>query len=138
MAADEGDPASAALAAAPPGRLLELPVFMPDQHYGSAYLYYVLQAPRERPGGYSTTAPLAADRVARTLRPLGCGAWTPERVALLDDLGVRYVAVHRGLYAASAYVGAVCAPRAVRALEEHGFRRVGGDDSRVLYARSPA
>ena len=32
---------------------------------GSVYLYYAMQAPRERPLGYSTTAPPEADRVAR-------------------------------------------------------------------------
>ena len=132
------DAAYAALAAAPPARLLELPVFSPDRHYGSAYLYYVLQAPRERPGGYSTTAPLAADRrrapaAAARLRRRG----RRSASACSTDLGVRYVAVHRRLYAPTVYVGAVCVPRAERALEEHGFRRVGGDDSRVLYARSP-
>ena len=44
------------------GRMLELPVFRPDIHYGSVYLGYARQSPRERPQGYSTTAPPAADR----------------------------------------------------------------------------
>jgi hypothetical protein len=133
--ADEGNGAYAALAVAPPGRLLELPVFRPDEHFGSAYHYYALQAPRERPAGYSTTAPRAADRVARTLRPLGCGSWTPERTSLLSRLGVRYVALHRQLYAASAYVGRVCAPRAGQALVAHGFRLVARGGPVTLYAR---
>ena len=30
---------------APPGRLLELPVFLPDLHYGSVYQYYDVQVP---------------------------------------------------------------------------------------------
>ena len=50
------------------GRLLELPVFRPDIHFGSVYLGYARQSPRERPQGYSTTAPPAADRLARQLR----------------------------------------------------------------------
>ena len=108
-----------------PGRLLELPVFRPETHYGSVYQLYALQAPRERPGGYSTTAPPAADRLAR-----GCGrspAGRGRRRRRFADLGIRYVAVHRGLYEQSAYVGAVCVPRAERALEAHGFRRLGGE-----------
>ena len=52
------------------GRLLELPVFRPDVHYGSAYLGYARQSPRERPQGYSTLAPPAADKVARAARAL--------------------------------------------------------------------
>ncbi|MBA3413180.1 MAG: hypothetical protein H0T09_05760, partial [Actinobacteria bacterium] len=98
VAADRENRAYAALRAAPPGRLLELPVFLPDRHYGSVYHYYAIQAPRERPGGYSTIAPRQADRLARRLRPLNCGSWTRERRRLVERLGVRYVAVHAGLY----------------------------------------
>jgi hypothetical protein len=64
LGADEDNPVYAAL---PPGRLLERPVYLPDRQEGSVYLYYALQAPRERPLGYSTTAPPEADRVAREL-----------------------------------------------------------------------
>jgi hypothetical protein len=134
MPADEDNRAYAALAGAGRGRLLELPVFRPERHFGSTYQYYLQQAPRERPGGYSTTAPRAANRVAMTLRPLTCGAWTPEREHLVADLGVRFVAVHRGLYAATPYVGRVCAPKAVRALEAHGFRLLARDGPVALYA----
>src|SRR5205823_11648197 len=42
-AADAGNRAYAALREAPPGRVLDLPVFMPDLHYGSVYQYYDLQ-----------------------------------------------------------------------------------------------
>jgi hypothetical protein len=135
--ADEDNRAYAALAGAPPGRLLELPVFGPQEHYGAVYEYYSMQAPRERPAGYSTTAPPAAARTLRTLRPLGCGSWTPQRERLLRRLGVRYVAVHRGLYAATPYVGSVCAPRARRALLAHGFRPLAQDGAVALYALSP-
>ena len=62
--ADEDNAAYAALADRGPGRLLELPVFIPERQYGSVYLSYAQQAPRERPGGYSTTAPKSAERVA--------------------------------------------------------------------------
>jgi hypothetical protein len=135
MPADERNGAYAALAGAGPGRLVELPVFRPEIHLGSTYLYYAMQAPRERPGGYSTTAPRAADRDARALRPLSCGAWTPRRERLVTRLGVRYVAVHRGLYAATPYVGRVCAPKARRALEAQGFRLLARDGPVALYAR---
>ena len=65
MGADEGNPVYARSAK---GRLLERPVYVPELLEGSVYLYYSMQAPRERPLGYSTTAPPEADRVARGLR----------------------------------------------------------------------
>jgi hypothetical protein len=128
--------AYAALARQPAGRLLELPVFLPEIHFGSTYEYELLRAPRERPSGYSTTAPVDANRLAKELRPLACGTWTPARERLLDDLGVRYVTLHRGLYDATVYVGRVCAPRAAAALDAHGFHRVAGDASVTLYGRA--
>src|SRR2546421_222651 len=97
-AADEGNAAYAALRAAPPGRLLELPVFLPDLHYGSVYEYYDMQALRERPGGYSTVAPRAAYDLLKTLLPANCGRLDGAQLAMLRRLGVRYVAVHRALF----------------------------------------
>jgi hypothetical protein len=85
-AADEHNRAYAALRAQPPGRLLELPVYLPDRQEGSVYLYYLMQAPRERPAGYSTTAPLEADKQLRDLRRSPC--------RYVSALGVRYVATH--------------------------------------------
>jgi hypothetical protein len=85
--ASEADPdnrAYAALAQAGPGRLLELPVALPDRQEASVYLQYTIQAPRERPAGYSTTAPRAADATLRRLRADPCSA---------RALGVRYLAV---------------------------------------------
>jgi hypothetical protein len=131
-AADEDNGAYAGLRSAPPGRLLELPVFRPDLHFGAAYLYYAAQAPRERPGGYSTTAPRSADALARRLRPLSCGG---RRLGALDDLGVRYVAVHRGLYAQSGFFGEGCAARAERALQRRGFRLLAGDGAIAVFRR---
>jgi hypothetical protein len=46
-----------------------------------------MQAPRERPAGYSTTAPTEAVRVTRELRPC-------TDVRSLAELGVRLLAVH--------------------------------------------
>jgi hypothetical protein len=66
--ADEGNPVYAALRERSEGRLLERPVHVPEALAGSVYLYYAMQAPRERPLGYSTTAPPGADDAARDLR----------------------------------------------------------------------
>ena len=90
-AADEHNHAYSALRAAPPGRILEFPVFLPDRQEGSVYLYYAMQAPGERVAGYSTTAPLAADEI---LRRLGRACSHDGLNALLDELRVRYVALH--------------------------------------------
>src|SRR5205823_2523235 len=97
-AADGRNAAYAALRHAPPGRVLELPVFLPDLHYGGVYQYYDMQALRERPGGYSTVAPRAAYDLLRTLLPLNCGRLDRAQLATLRRLGVRYVAVHRALF----------------------------------------
>jgi hypothetical protein len=105
-----------------PGRLLELPVFRPDVHFGSAYLGYARQSPRERPQGYSTLARPSADRLARALRGLSCG-----RGSVPPELGIRYVALHRGLYAQSGFFGTSCPQRAEAALRRAGWRLVARD-----------
>jgi hypothetical protein len=68
--ADPGNPVYAQVAKAPPGRLLETPVLPPDDYAGSVYLYYAMQAPRERVLGYSTAVPPHAVD-ADDLRALG-------------------------------------------------------------------
>jgi len=83
LVADEDNAVYAQVADAPPGRLLELPALPPDAYAGSVYLYYAMQAPRERPLGYATSAPPAAFRVAREL---------PERA---QELGVTVVVEYR-------------------------------------------
>jgi hypothetical protein len=85
-AADEGNRVYAALRSEPAGRLLELPVYLPDQQKASVYLYYLMQAPREHPSGYSTTAPREVDRELRRIRRSPCRDLAP--------LGVRYLAVY--------------------------------------------
>ena len=112
------------------GRLLELPVFRPDMHYGSAYLAYARQSPRERPQGYSTLARPDADALARRLRGVSCG-----RLAIPASLGVRFVAVHRGLYEASRFFGDSCAARAERALVAGGWRVLSRDGPITVLAR---
>jgi hypothetical protein len=80
------------------GRLLELPVFDPSVHLGSVYLWYDTASRRERPGGYSTTAPKAAKRAADLIHRLNCGDWSGGMAAELDRLGVRGITLHGGLY----------------------------------------
>ena len=121
-AADEGNRAYAALRPAPPGRLLELPIFLPDLHYGGVYQYYSMQAPRERPAGYSTVAPRTAYDLLYDLRSLDCG-----RGDLPPRLGVRYFAVHDGLYRGSGRVRPACRDAAVRHLRALGFEPVARD-----------
>jgi hypothetical protein len=128
VVADEPSAAYAAIRG--DGRLLELPVFRPDLHYGSVYLGYVRQSPRERPQGYSTLAPPSADRLARELRALSCG-----RGEIPAGLGIRFVAVHRGLYDQSGFFGAGCADRAETMLRARGWRLLARDGPIATYAR---
>jgi hypothetical protein len=133
-AAEPGNAAYAALRAEPEGRLLELPVILPQRHFGSPYLYYLTQAPRERPGGYSTVAPREAEDLARRLSRLNCGRWAGGGARLLARLGVRYVAVHDGLYEDNPVVPD-CRRAGRRALRAHRFRRVAADGRITLFAR---
>ena len=128
VAADTPNAAYAAMRGR--GRLLELPVFRPDVHYGSVYLGYARQSPRERPQGYSTIAPKRAVGVARELRPLSCGRGTISR-----DLGIRFVAIHRGLYAQSGFFAADCPARAEAMLHAAGWRLLARDGPISTYAR---
>ncbi|HEY1317631.1 MAG TPA: hypothetical protein VGF10_10460, partial [Gaiella sp.] len=128
VAADEPNAAYAAIRG--DGRLLELPVFRPDLHYGSVYLGYARQSPRERPQGYSTLAPPAAERLARELRGLSCG-----RGEIPAGLGIRFVAVHRGLYEQSGFFGPGCADRAEAMLRADGWRLLARDGRIATYAR---
>ena len=113
-----GDPDAAVPLAT--GRLLELPVFDPGVHYGSVYLWYDTAARRERPGGYSTTAPKPAKTIADRLQRLNCGDWTGGMAAELDRLGVRSIALHRGLYIRNPAVPS-SGWFAARALLAHGW-----------------
>ena len=126
--ADEGNVAYAAVAGS--GRLLELPVFLPDVNLNSTYLYYDLAAQRERPLGYSTLVPRPAFRTARRLRTLNCGTWSRD----VSRLGVRHVVVHGPLYAEFL---PRCRPKAEAALRAHGFRRVAADGDLVLWSARP-
>jgi hypothetical protein len=131
--ADPGNRAYASLRAQPEGRLLELPVILPQRHFGSPYLYYLTQAPRERPGGYSTVAPREAEDLARRLSRLNCGYWA-GRESLLARLGIRYVAVHDGLYTRNPVVPD-CRRSGRRGLEAHGFRPASTDGRITIFVR---
>jgi hypothetical protein len=91
-----GDPDGVTPTAA--GRLLELPIFDPGVHYGSVHLWYDTAAQRQRPGGYSTTAPKAAKRLMDRLHRLNCGDWSGGMARELERLGVGSIVLHRGLY----------------------------------------
>jgi hypothetical protein len=132
--ADPGNAAYSTLREEPGGRLLELPVILPQRHFGSPYLYYLMQAPRERPGGYSTVAPREAERLARRLARLNCGYWDRDESRLLTSLGIRYVTVHDGLYEDSPVVPD-CRRRARRGLLDHDFRPLAQDDRVTLFGR---
>jgi hypothetical protein len=130
-AADPGNGAYRALATAPPGRVLELPVFEPGQHFGSVYDYYQLQEAREQPGGYSTIAPKAAFDFAFRHNRLSCGVWLPSDGADLKRLGITRVLFHRGLYAQAHRRGAWFA---WRGLQEAGFGPAAADGGVTLFA----
>jgi hypothetical protein len=118
---DRGNRAYAALAAdRTPGRLLELPVFDPGVHYGSAYQWYDARVRRQRPSGYSTTAPKTAKALARRLERLNCGDWSGDTAAVLDRLGVTAIAFHRGLFVNNSAVPDTTY-FAWRGLVEHGW-----------------
>ncbi len=105
------------------GRLFELPVFNPGIHFGSVYLAYARQSPRERPQGYSTTATTASELLARRLRGVSCGFGSLP----YDLLGIGFVAVHRGLYEQSGWFAPDCADRAEEALLRDGWRLLARD-----------
>jgi hypothetical protein len=132
--ADAGNRAYAALRSEPPGRVLEVPVFRPGIHYGGAYLYYGTQVPRQRPQGYSTLAPVAADRVAKELAPINCGDWPVGTPALLRRLGITSVVFHAGLYRNNPAVPDAGA-FAWRGLMRQGYRPVATDGAVTLLAR---
>ena len=84
--ADPHNPVYVALQKHSPGRLLELPVFDSGSQSASVYLYYLMEAPHEHPSGYSTTAPVAADRRLHQLQKTPC--------RYLRALGVREIVTH--------------------------------------------
>jgi hypothetical protein len=102
------------------GRVLELPVFDPGVHYGSVYLWYDTRTPRERPGGYSTTAPRRARAVARRLERLNCGDWSDATDRYVRRLDVATIDLHLGLFVRNSAVPDR-AYFAWRGLVQHGW-----------------
>ena len=132
--ASAADTHNTAYASIPSGRLLELPVFDPGVHYGSVYLWYDQKAQRQRPGGYSTTAPRAAKSTVQRLERLNCGDWSDGTATLLDRLDVRMITFHNGLFTKNSAVP----DRRVFAmfgLLAHGWRVTGKGGAVTLYTR---
>jgi hypothetical protein len=121
-------PGRAALAGAP-GRVLQLPVFLPDDHLGSVYFLDAMQAHREQPLGYAL-GPNRTDRLARALKPLSCGDWSGQ-AARLQALGIGSIVVHAGLYAQ----GTRGIWFAWRSLVAHGWGPVAQDGRVTRFAR---
>jgi hypothetical protein len=118
------------------GRVLELPIFDPSVHLGSVYLWYDTASQRERPGGYSTTAPRAAKRLSDRLQRLNCGDWSGDTAGLLDDLGVRAIALHLGLYDRAEANGSA-AWFAWKSLQAHGWTVQRTAGPMWLFERKP-
>lgn len=119
-AADPDNGAYAMLArGASPGRIVELPLFEPGIHHGSVYHYYALQAPRERPSGYSSLAPTVAYSFFWDMNRLNCGVALPGDWSRLRALGVGTVLFHAGAFAQSGRPGAWFA---WQLLQRRGYR----------------
>jgi hypothetical protein len=126
----KADPHNSAYAALHgPGRLLELPVLHPSVNHGSLYLYYDMQAHRQRPGGYSTVAPKRAANLALQLEPLTCGEWRSGSVERLRRLGVKFIAYHSGLFSPGQ------AWFAWRELQRHGWGALARDGGIATFVR---
>jgi hypothetical protein len=128
--ADENNVAYAAVRNGPPGRLLDLPVFAPDIHLNSTYLYYDMAAQRQRPTGYSTTVPRPAFRTARRLRVLTCGTWSRD----MSRLRIRYIAIHGAFYDE---FFPRCRTRAEATLRRHGFHRLAAGGAVTIWTSRP-
>jgi hypothetical protein len=122
--ADESAPAYRAMGRQ--GRVLDVPVRPPGAYANSVYLYYTIKEPRERPLGYSTSAPRGAVAVAGALRAQVCTRNGTRLKAMLARLGVEYVVLHPRTS------GSCAAARA--ALARAGFSqfRLGARDAAVL------
>src|SRR5207237_575436 len=91
-------------------------------------------ARRARPSGYSTTAPVIADVVARKLQPLNCGDWSSRPGRELQKLDVREIAFHRGLFVLNPAVPGR-SWFAWRGLVQHGYRPYARDGAVTILDR---
>jgi hypothetical protein len=130
--ADPGNAGYARLGEEPSGRILELPVLPRGLgHFGSVYLGYAIQEARERPTGYSTLAPEITYDFTDRFRRLNCGAWQPGDRDDLEDLGVRFLVFHTGVFAQAGLPGTWFA---WRGLQQAGYRPAGGTGPVRLFA----
>jgi uncharacterized membrane protein (DUF485 family) len=132
LVSDQDNRAYAALRTAPPGRVLDLPLFEPGVHVASVYDYYALQARRERLSGYSSLAPPEALAFYFTFNRISCGVWLPGDEAFLRARGVEYATFHGGLYAQGKVRGAWFG---WRGLLEHGWAPRVTDGAVTFLAR---
>jgi hypothetical protein len=129
LRATAADPDNGAYAALGPGRILELPIV--ESAFGSPYLYYAMQEPRERPGGYATARPEEQRAFNERWEHLNCGEWRPGDADGLERLGIRSILLHRGLYE---FLGALDeAERAEQGLLAAGWRPVATHGRITLY-----
>jgi hypothetical protein len=126
--ATAASPGRAAVVGAP-GRMVELPIYLPDNDLGSVYLYYDMAAQVERPFGYAL-GPNETDRYARESRALTCGDWRGQDDRL-RGLGVRSIVVHGGMYA----LGSRGIWFAWQALLDHGWGPAAQDGRVTRFAR---
>jgi hypothetical protein len=130
--ADPDNAAYAAVAETTEARILELPVLPRGLgHFGSVYLYYATQTPRERPTGYSTLAPESVHAFTARFRRLNCGVWRRSDAAELRRLGIEQIIFHAGVFDQAGLPGAWFA---WRGLEDQGFR-AGARDGPVFQLR---
>ncbi len=129
LRATAADPDNAAHASLGSGRVLELPIV--ESVFGSPYLHYSMQEPRERPGGYASARPKEQAAFNARWRRLNCGVWRPDDPAALEQLGIGSILLHRGLYD---FLGE---PRAARLAEAGlvgaGWRPVETDGRITLF-----
>ena len=132
--ADPGNAAYARLADQGPGRVLELPIFQRGKgQFGSVYQYYTQQAPRERPTGYAL-APEEAFEFTERFNRLDCGAWLPGDREELEQLGIRFIVLHDGLYRQSKTPGAWLAWEGLR---DEGLGLDSDGPTVYLWTRGP-
>ncbi len=133
LRASAADPDNGAYAALGPGRILELPIV--ESAFGSPYLYYAMQEPRERPGGYATARPEEQRAFNARWEHLNCGAWLPGDAEVLRRLGIRSMLLHRGLYD---FLGqGDVAIRAEQGLIVNGWRPVETDGRITFFVSGP-
>jgi hypothetical protein len=125
------DPENGAYAALPAGRILELPIT--ESVFGSPYLYYVMQEPRERPGGYASARPKEQAAFNARWKRLNCGDWRTGDDDELARLGIRSILLHRGLY--DFRRESLGAQFAVTGLDKNGWRPVAIDGRITLFVR---